>query len=135
MTTQGGPFQQLAGHRYISLETFRKSGEGVKTPVWFAETSVEAPAPLLYVYTIGNSGKAKRIRGNPGVMIAPCNVKGKVLGEWIPARAEIIQGEAAEEGMRTLNRKYFPWKQLLDVFSSLRKRERIVFTIRPVPSE
>jgi PPOX class probable F420-dependent enzyme len=133
--THGEAFRQLAGHKYISLETFRRSGEGVKTPVWFAGAGLDIPAPLLYVYTIGNSGKAKRIRNNPCVMVAPCDVRGKVLGEWVPARAEILQGEAAARGMRALNRKYFPWKQVLDVFASLRKRERIVFAIRPAPAE
>ena len=132
---QGGPFQPFAGRKYISLETFRKSGEGIKTPVWFAEAALDSPAPFLYVYTIGKSGKAKRIRNNPRVMVAPCDVRGKVLGEWVPARAEILQGEAAARGMHALNRKYFPWKQVLDVFASLWKRERIVFAIRPAPAE
>jgi PPOX class probable F420-dependent enzyme len=130
--TQSGPFQPFVGQRYISLKTFRKSGEGVRTPVWFAESGLDTSAPLLYVYTIGDSGKAKRIRNNPCVRIAPCEARGKVLGEFVEARAEILQGEAAAEGMRALNRKYAPWKQLLDVFASLRKRERIVLAIRLV---
>jgi len=29
-------FAAFAGHKYLNLETFRKSGDGVKTPVWFA---------------------------------------------------------------------------------------------------
>jgi PPOX class probable F420-dependent enzyme len=131
--THGEAFRQLAGHKYISLETFRKNGEGVKSPVWFAGVGLDAPTSLLYVYTIGNSGKAKRIRNNPRVMVAPCDIRGNVLGEWVPARAEILVGEPAAEGMRTLNRKYFPWKQALDVFAWFRKRERFVFAIRPAP--
>src|SRR5271154_669987 len=97
--THGEAFRQLAGHKYISLETFRKNGEGVKTPVWFAGAGLDTPAPLLCVYTIGNSGKAKRIRNNSRVMVAPCDMRGNVLGEWVPARAEILQGEAAARGM------------------------------------
>jgi PPOX class probable F420-dependent enzyme len=133
--TKSGPFQQLASSRYISLETFRKSGEGVRTPVWFAAAGLDTPGPLLYVYTIGNSGKAKRIRNNPRVMVAPCDVRGNVLGDWVPAQAEILEGEAAAKGMRALDQKYFPWKQMLGVFAWLRKRERIVFAIRPAPVE
>jgi uncharacterized protein len=86
---------------------------------------------LLYVYTIANSGKAKRIRNNPRVRITPCDMRGKVLGAWVEARVEILERQAAAEGMRALNRKYLPWKQLLDVFAALRKRERIVFALRP----
>lgn len=60
-------FAAFAGQRYLSLETFKKSGQGVKTPVWFAaEPSVELDSNnvKLYVYTIGVSGKVKRIRNN-----------------------------------------------------------------------
>ena len=47
------------------------------------------------------------------------------------ARAEIISGEEAAHGMQLLNKKYFPWKQLLAVFAFFSRRERIVFAIRP----
>jgi uncharacterized protein len=124
----------FAGHKYLNIETFRKKGEGVKTPVWFA---ADPAAPLdssearLYVYTIGVSGKVKRIRNNPRVKIAPCTIRGALLGEWVDARAEIVSGEEAEHGMRLLNKKYVPWKQLLDFFASFRRRERTVFLLKP----
>ena len=127
-------FAAFAGHKYLNLETFKKSGDGVKTPVWFAadpSASLDANDAKLYVYTIGVSGKVKRVRNNPHVKIAPCNMSGKVLGEWVEARAEIISGEEAVRGMQLLNKKYFPWKQLLAAFASLSRRERIVFAIRP----
>ena len=125
------PFAPFVGHKYLNLESFRKSGEGVRTPVWFASAPEASGVGPLYVYTIGNSGKAKRIRNNPRVRIAPCDMRGKLLGEWIPARAEILESEDAAKGMSFLNRKYIPWKQLLDFFASFRERKRIVFAIRP----
>jgi uncharacterized protein len=127
-------FEMFAGHKYLNLETFKKSGEGVKTPVWFAadpSVRLDSSGAKLYVYTLGVSGKVKRIRNNPRVRIAPCTAGGKVLGDWLEARAEIITGAEAEQGMRLLNKKYVPWKQLLDFFASFRRRERIVFVIRP----
>ncbi len=129
--TQSGPFQSFAGHKYISVETFRKSGEGVKTPVWFAESGLDTSAPVLYIYSTGDSGKAKRIRNNPRVKIAPCDMRGNVKGDWVDARAEILQGEAAATGMRALNRKYMPWKQLLNLFAAFSNSDRIVFAIHP----
>jgi len=54
-----------------------------------------------------------------------------VLGEWVEARVAIVTGEEAARGMRLLNRKYFPWKQMLDFFAMFRRRERTVFAIRP----
>jgi PPOX class probable F420-dependent enzyme len=125
------PFQAFAGRRYLNLETFRKSGEGVRTPVWFAAgPPADGSARMLYVYSIGISGKVKRIRNNPRVRVAPCGLRGALLGEWVDARAEILQGEEAARGMRLLNRKYLPWKQMLDFFAMFRPRERIVFAIR-----
>jgi len=118
----------------LNLETFKKSGEGVKTPVWFAaepSASLDSGGAKLYLYTIGVSGKVKRVRNNPRVKIAPCDMRGGVLGDWVEARAEIVTGEEAAHGTRLLNKKYFPWKQLLGFFASFSRRERIVFVIRP----
>jgi PPOX class probable F420-dependent enzyme len=126
-------FAGFAGHKYLNLQTFKKTGEGVSTPVWFAE---DPAAPLdssdakLYIYTIGVSGKVKRIRNNPRVKIAPCDMRGQLLGDWVDARAAIVTGEEAAYGMQLLNKKYVPWKQLLDFFASFRKRERTVLAIR-----
>jgi PPOX class probable F420-dependent enzyme len=127
-------FAGFAGHKYLNLETFKKSGEGVKTPVWFAadpSTNLDSSEARLYVYTIGDSGKAKRIRNNPRVRIAPCTMRGEVLGDWVEARAEIVTGDAAARGMQLLNKKYFPLKQILGFFATFSRRERTVFALRP----
>lgn len=127
-------FAAFAGHKYLNLETFKKSGEGVKTPVWFAadpKTDLSGSEARLYAYTVGNSGKVKRIRNNGKVRIAPCDMRGKVLGEWVDARAELVAGTEAAYGDGLLNKKYFPWKQLLNFFASFRRRERNGFVIRP----
>ena len=127
-------FEAFAGHKYLNLETFKKNGKGVKTPVWFAadpSVPLDSSDAKLFVYTIGVSGKVKRIRNIPRARIAPCTAAGKLLGDWVEARAEIVTGAEAEHGMKLLNKKYVPWKQLLDFFASFRRRERIVFAIRP----
>ena len=80
-------FATLQGHKYINLETFRKNGQSVQTPVWFAEQPPREPEKL-YVYSTGDSGKAKRIRNSGRVRVAPCDMRGKLLGEWIEARAD-----------------------------------------------
>lgn len=126
-------FAAFTGKKYLNLETFKKNGEGVRTPVWFVAdpaTNVDSPDAKLYVYTVGVSGKVKRIRNNPRVRIAPSDARGKVLGEWIEARAEIVTGAEAERGTQLLNGKYFPWKQILGFFALFSRRERIVFVLR-----
>jgi hypothetical protein len=39
MVVQSSTFTRLAKEKYMSLTTFRKAGEGVTTPMWFAESS------------------------------------------------------------------------------------------------
>ncbi len=126
-------FTAFAGHKYLNLETFKKDGTGVKTPVWFAadpSSSLDSTDAKLYVYTIGVSGKVKRIRNNPRVKVAPCDMRGKVLGDWVDAQAQIVTGEEDVRGVRLLNKKYFPWKQLLDFFAKFRNRQHTVFVLR-----
>ncbi|MGB8475867.1 MAG: PPOX class F420-dependent oxidoreductase [Candidatus Acidiferrum sp.] len=127
-------FPAFRDHKYLNLETFKKSGQGVKTPVWFAadpSADLAGTEARLFIYTIGNTGKVKRIRNNPSVKIAPCTMKGRPLGDWANATVEIVTGEEASRGMQLLNKKYFPWKQLLGFFALFSRRERIVMAIRP----
>jgi uncharacterized protein len=125
------PFASLQGRKYLNIETFRKNGQGVRTPVWFAGEPEDDAPEKLYVYSTADSGKAKRIRNNARVRVAPSDARGKLLGEWVEARAEIVTGTNAEHGMQLLNKKYFPWKQLLDFFSFFSRSKRVVFLIRP----
>jgi PPOX class probable F420-dependent enzyme len=74
----------FSGHRYLNIETYRKSGVAVRTPVWFAEKDGQ-----LYLYTLADSGKVKRIRKNPRVRVAPSDIKGNPLGEWREGEARI----------------------------------------------
>lgn len=108
----------LQGEQYISLETFKKDGTGVKTPVWFAPLE-----GALVIVTDGTSYKVKRIRREPRARIAACDVRGNVHGPWFDARAELVpKGPAADSGYRALRRKY-GWKmRALDLVSTLGRR-------------
>jgi PPOX class probable F420-dependent enzyme len=82
-------FGRLAAHKYCELISFRRSGEAVPTPVWFA-----ALGDRLFVKTETPSGKVRRIRANPRVQIAPCTLGGRRLGAPLEAMARILaQGE------------------------------------------
>src|SRR5215475_5734543 len=127
----GAPFASLQNRKYINLETFRKNGQGVRTPVWFAGEPLEGVPEKLYVYSTADSGKAKRIRKSGRARVAPCDVRGNVQGDWIEACTEIVTANDAEHGMQLLNKKYMPWKQLLGFFSMFSRHKRVVFLIRP----
>jgi uncharacterized protein len=98
----------LEGQKYISLATFRRNGQEVRTPVWFAEQ-----AGKLYVMTRSDSGKYKRIRNNPQVRLSACTARGKVTGDWIQALARILNREEEGRARQALAHKYFlmrfPW--------------------------
>jgi uncharacterized protein len=90
------------GKSYLNLETFRKNGAGVKTPVWFIQND-----GALYVRTVAGSGKVKRINNNTGVQIVPCKMNGDPDGEWIKARAaEVNDPKTAEMVSCLLEKKY-----------------------------
>ena len=116
------------GKRYLNLETYRKTGRGVRTPVWFAITPAGAGPPKLYVYATAASGKAKRIRRTGVVKIAPCDARGRVTSTWLAAHASIVGAEEFDRGMQLLNRKYWPLKRILDLFA---RHERVVIAILP----
>jgi uncharacterized protein len=84
--TMGEPeaLSRFQGEKVISLETYRRNGEPVRTPVWFLEEN-----GTLYVHTDDSTGKVKRIRRNPTVRVAPSHFRGKPKGEYIEARAEL----------------------------------------------
>ena len=92
----------IHGQKYISLTTFRKTGVGVPTPVWFGEEDGR-----LYVMTRHDMGKTKRIRNNPSVKVAPCTIRGKVMGPEFSASARILPPEEHKHARQTINRKYW----------------------------
>lgn len=103
--------REIQGQKYLSLATFRKTGEAVYTPVWFGEDN-----DRLYVKSRSDSGKYKRIRNNSGVRIAPCTMRGKITGPEFPANARILPSEDWPRAQRVLEKKY--WLTRLSFLSS-----------------
>ena len=115
---------QFAGEKYINLETFRKNGNAVATPVWFAQDG-----SVLYIYSLADAGKVKRIRNSPRVRVAPCDVRGKLKGAWTEGRAQILPANEADKVHRLLDKKYGLIKKIGNLFRMLMKRERTVIAI------
>ena len=114
---------QLGDQKYISRETFKKNGQGVKTPVWFVLHN-----DALYVYSEADSWKVKRLRNNPRVRVAVCNVRGKVKGPWLDATASIVEGDDRFAADRLLDRKYF-LKVIINLLSRINRHERAMIKI------
>ena len=116
-------FAPLGDQTYVSLETFKKNGEGVQTPVWFVLHD-----GALYVYTEAASWKVKRIRNNPRVRVAACSMRGVVKGPWIGATASIVEGAERRAADTLLDRKYF-LKRILNLLTRLNRHERAMIKI------
>lgn len=84
----------LADEQYVSLTTFRRSGEAVSTTVWIARDG-----DALIVTTAEGSGKVKRLRNDPRVQLRPSGRTGKVAegAPSVDATAEITEDAASVE--------------------------------------
>lgn len=118
------PLGQFADQKYLNLESYRKNGKAVATPVWFAQDRGE-----LIIYSLADAGKVKRIRNNPRVRVMPCDLRGAPRGEWVEGVARILSAAEAERGHTLLDQKYGLSKKVGNVFSRLMKRERVVIAI------
>jgi len=109
-------FAQFNKKSYLNLETFRKTGVSVKTPVWFVQDG-----NTLYVRTVDGSGKVKRVRNNSMVKIVPCSMNGEPQGEWENATAVLVGGDEAKHVEKLLDRKYGLMGKLFGIQGKIKK--------------
>ena len=83
--------------RYLSVTSFKRDGTGVATPVWFV-----SDGKRLFALTDLHSGKVRRIRRNPRVLVAPCRANGKLRGDPTPARVDLLTGTPDLERVQAL---------------------------------
>lgn len=82
-------FVEFTGRQCL-LVTYRRSGEPMPSPINFGLSGGK-----LYVRTDGSTGKVKRMRNNPRVLLVPCGLRGKPRGGAVAATARFLP--AAEE--------------------------------------
>lgn len=120
---------ELEDARYLNLATFRKNGTAVNTPVWFA-----ADNGNYYVFSASSAGKIKRLRNSPAARIAPCDVRGVLLGDWTDSQAHIVDSiEEERKAYHLLIGKYGWQMRITNFFSWLTGKinHRSVIVIRP----
>ncbi len=117
--------EQFNKQKCMNLETFRRNGASMKTPIWFVQDD-----EILYVQTLADCGKVKRIRNNKMVNITPCKMDGTPTGSWVPAYArEVTEAEIAKKVNRLLEKKYGLVKKLLAVQASRQGRVDTILEI------
>lgn len=111
-------------HRYINLQTYRKSGEFVRTPVWFIILD-----DLIYIVTREKTGKVKRIKNRHDVKIVPCTFSGKPVGMWVAGHANFVKDEEAQKAIRIRKKKYGLMASITNFLTS-RKGNLVVISIK-----
>ena len=99
-----GSFEPLRGEHYVTLVTFKRSGEAVPSPVWFGLDD----RGRAYVQTARDAGKVKRVRNDGRALIVASTSRGKPRGkplvgvarelpetEWAHAEATIAAAYGA----------------------------------------
>ena len=103
---------QFDDSKYINLETYKKNGKGVNTPVWFVIEDKK-----FFVITRSGTGKVKRLRHNSNVRISPCNFRGKLKGKWVNGTASLQDSIEYERIMNLRNKKYGIQSKLASLFT------------------
>lgn len=127
--TEPGKLASFYHENVISLETYRKNGNPVRTPVWFLVEN-----DVLIVHTGGNSGKVKRIRRNPEVRVAPSKFRGEPKADFIDGHAELITDpETVEKYYSLIYKKYGLMGSLTKLMQrfSRSKEKDVILRIQP----
>lgn len=101
MGADAGLFEPFVRQRTVLLTTYRRDATPVSTPV-----SIAVDGNRAYFRTYDRAGKAKRLRNNPSVEIAPSTLRGKPTGPPIKAEARLLSGEEARRAARAIARKH-----------------------------
>lgn len=111
--------------KYVNLETFRKDGSGVKTPMWAAPFDGK-----LVMGTGDGTHKVKRIRNNGKVRVAACNANGQqIYGAWYEGQARILDGADGAGSEAALNTKYGILRRAMGFFAKIAGRKRVIIEI------
>ncbi len=113
------PFGEVGTADYVLLTSFRKDGTPVGTALWAALDDGK-----LYVWTVTDSWKVKRIRRNPQVTLQPCDRSGKPHGAVVKGAAQILDGAAADRVRGLIRSKYSLLGWLIITGSTLRRGKK-----------
>ncbi|MDQ4074544.1 MAG: PPOX class F420-dependent oxidoreductase [Thermoproteota archaeon] len=104
---------QFKDQQYISLETYRKNGQPVATPVWFVMDD-----NFIDIVTRSKTGKVKRVRNNPHVRVVVSDFKGKPKGSWHEGTAQFLSGDESALAVKKRDKKYGIKAKLASLFTS-----------------
>jgi len=116
----------LDGANYARLTTFRRNGQAVPTTIWFALGDGKA-----YFVTGPGTGKAKRMRGTPRVLLGPSTPRGKATGGETECRARQLDETEAGTALDRLIGKYGIQFRILQLIQFLSRSRPVYFELSP----
>ena len=119
----------LSRAKYISLTTFRADGSAVPTPVWLVRSG-----DALRVLTDASSGKGRRLKADSAVLVAPCDMRGRVKPGVVPVPARATLQDEAEtaETMALITARYGLMGRILGWLNARRARKAAGGTLQHV---
>jgi PPOX class probable F420-dependent enzyme len=94
-------FEHLRRTKTILLTSYRRDGTPVATPV-----SIAFEGDRAFFRTWDTAWKARRLRRNPVVEIAPATLRGEPTGRTLRARARLLAGDEAVPARDALARRH-----------------------------
>ncbi len=122
-----GDFDSLAKQKTVVVTTYKRDGTEVPTAV-----NVVVDRDHAYFRTWATSGKAKRLRRDSRVLIAPSNGRGKPTGSAVSATARLLSPEE-EQPIRALMAKKYPVLQgrIVPMFHRIRHLDTVHYELTP----
>jgi PPOX class probable F420-dependent enzyme len=97
----GAAWAPFVRQKTIALTTYRRDGTPSSSPI-----SIAVDGDRAYVRTWHTAWKAKRLRRNPAVLVAPATGRGRPAGPALAGRARLLDSDEARRARRLLARKY-----------------------------
>lgn len=112
----------------VLLTSYKRNGAPVGTPV-----NIVVEGDHAFVRTYDRAWKAKRMRNQPTVEIAPSTWRGRPTGPPLAATVRLLEGADAERAGRLIDRKH-PFFQgvLVRLGHRLKRYRTLHFELRPV---
>jgi len=96
-----GTLDDLRGHKYCVVVTYKRSGEPVPSPLWFGTGNGR-----IYFQTGSGAAKVKRIKRNPEVRVAAATSRGRPRSAPFVGTARIVPPDEERQAERALQANY-----------------------------
>lgn len=117
---------EFTAQKTILLKTFKRDGTPIGTPI-----NIAVEGDHAYIRTYDAAWKAKRMRNDPRVEIAPSTFRGVPTGEAVNARVRLLDGAEARHAATLLARKHrLLHGFLVPLFHRLKKYKTLHYEVR-----